>query len=571
MKRYLLLCLFISTINLNQSIGQCLAGLSPNLGFLDVTSCTNCQSLTYCGITDGAWIGNGSTPGTATYSFIPPTSYVEVDFNALSTTAAVYEYLEFWVNGAFYDLNDATATFTTGLPGCNSATVSFVTSPGNLGNSGISGVIEALADNGSGTVKIDFGCELNTIEIKNQNVGASNGSVLQVRRCLDNATGNGNCTCNLATTIVSTNIACNSGATGAASALATNGTLPYTYNWSNGSNTASINGLSAGTYTVTITDAAGCIETNQAIITETNRFDILFTVSNVGCDSLDDGEIIAVNDGGAPPFTYQWNVAAGNQTTATISNMGVGTYKVTMTDTNGCTSAAGVVLKQIDCPPPCPSNPCVEAILNNTDICSALNSDPTDPLATLDCDGDGVTNADECSDGTDPLDPCDFEDTSITLPVTADQSGCPMPCPDLTPTTTVIPGNIAGMSAVEVAVQISELDSVDTNGSIVVVRMPSDPRLIFVWNIGLTQAALVSVQNSDWNYLGDNGFVHTWTYNGPGLIIKAGGVTAFGFQSFYDPQSTAGQTTLTATIVPFSGGECTVTNNSDSERLVYFE
>jgi len=44
-----------------------------------------------------------------------------------------------------------------------------------------------------------------------------------------------------------------------------------------------------------------------------------------------------------------------------------------------------------------------------------------------------------------------------------------------------------------------------------------------------------------------------------------------GFQSFYDPQSTNGQTTITATILPYSGGECNALNNTDSERLVYFE
>lgn len=219
----------------------------------------------------------------------------------------------------------------------------------------------------------------------------------------------------------------------------------------------------------------------------------------------------------------------------------------------------------------CPPNLCAEAIVGNIDICTEVDNDPNHPIGPLDCDGDGVTNADECRDNTDPLDPCDFEPTSITLTVTADQSGCPIPCPDLTPIMTILPGNIAGMSSVEAAVQITELDSVDTNGSIVVVRIPSDPRLVFVWNIGLTMSALVPVQNADWNYLGDNGFVHTFTYNGPGLVIPAEGTAAFGFQSFYDPQSTDGQTTLTATIIPFSGGECNALNNTDSERLVYFE
>jgi len=219
----------------------------------------------------------------------------------------------------------------------------------------------------------------------------------------------------------------------------------------------------------------------------------------------------------------------------------------------------------------CAPNLCAEAIVGAIDICDELNSDPNHPIGTLDCDGDGVTNADECTDATDPLDPCDFVDTSITLPVTADQSGCPFPCPDLSPTTTILPGNIAGQSAVEAAIKVSEVENVATDGSIITVRVPSDPRLVFVWDIGLTQAALVPVQNSDWNYLGDNGIVHSWTFNGTGLIIAAGGNSAFGFQSFYDPQATDGQTTITATILPFSGGECKILNNTDSERLVYFE
>lgn len=219
----------------------------------------------------------------------------------------------------------------------------------------------------------------------------------------------------------------------------------------------------------------------------------------------------------------------------------------------------------------CTPNLCAEAVVGAIDICDAMTTDPNHPIGPLDCDEDGVTNADECIDGTDPLDPCDFVDTSITLPVTADQSDCPFPCPDLTPIMTILPGNIAGVSAVEAAIQITELDSVDTNGSIIIARVPSDPRLVFVWDIGLTMAALVPVQNADWNYLGDNGFVHTWTYNGPGLVIPAEGVASFGFQAVYDPQSTDGQTTITVTVLPFSGGECNALNNVDSERLVYFE
>ncbi len=575
MKNYILplFILSLALFAINQTYAQCTTGLSPNLGFAAATSYTNCSNLTYCGITNGAWIGSGSVSGTVTYVFNPPTSYVEVDFNALSAVTIngvfIHEYLEIWVNGSFFNLNNAVGTtFTNGLPGCNSTIVSYITGSGNTGNSGIIGVIEPLGDNGAGTVKIDFGCELDSIQIRNINVGAAQGSVIQIRRCLDNATG-GNCgNCNILVSSTATDPSCKGIADGLATIIPANGTPPYTYVWSNSANTSTASGLAAGTYTVTVTDADNCTNTDSVTVTDPDELSIIFSVSNVSCDSLNNGATTAVNDGGNAPFSYQWD---SGQNSSTANNLAVGVYKVTLTDANGCEAKAGVTVQLDDCAPPCPINPCVEAIVNNTDICVVITADPSDPLTSLDCDGDGVDNSAECKDMTDPLDPCDYEDTSITLPVTADQSECPVPCSDLTPVMTILPGNIAGMSAVEVAVQVTELDSVDTDGSIIIVRIPSDPRLVFVWNIGLTLAALVPVQNADWNYLGDNGIVHTWTYNGPGLIIPAKSIAAFGFQSFYDPQSTDGQTTLTATVIPFGGGECNALNNNDSERLVYFE
>jgi len=218
-----------------------------------------------------------------------------------------------------------------------------------------------------------------------------------------------------------------------------------------------------------------------------------------------------------------------------------------------------------------PTDWCVLANGGALDICSVLTNDPNHPIATLDCDGDGVLNPAECADGTDPLDPCDFDPGSITGPVTADQSDCENLCPDLTPVMTILPGNIAGTSAVDVAVEVNEINLVDTDGSPIVVRVPSDPRYTFVWDIGLTTVALTPVQNSQWNYLGNNGLFHAISYNGPSIVINSGDTKAFGFKGIYDPQATDGQTTFTATIVPFSGGECKIINNTDSERMVYFE
>jgi|GEM_PF-1916858 len=387
---------------------------------------------------------------------------------------------------------------------------------------------------------------------------------------VDNITINQNP--NITLTVSGANASCYSEEDGTAIASPSGGTPPLQYTWSanaNGQTTATASGLTAGTYMVSVTDATGCMQTQSITITEPDAIAVVFSVSNVSCDSTANGSATVMNDGGNGQFTYQWDVSAGNQSTSVATDLAAGTYQVTLTDATGCSIVAGVMVSLDDCDP-CPSDFCKEVLILNTNICVLLASDPTHPLANLDCDGDGVTNATECTDSTDPLDPCDFVDASITLPVIADQSTCPGPCPDLTPTMTILPGNIAGMSPVGVAVQVTELETVDTDGAII-IRIPSDPRFVFTWDPTLTQAALVPILNSEWNYLGDNGFVHTWTYNGPGVVLPGGGVAGFGFEAIYDPQATDGQTTLTATILPFSGGECNILNNTDSERLVYFQ
>ncbi len=142
-------------------------------------------------------------------------------------------------------------------------------------------------------------------------------------------------------------------------------------------------------------------------------------------------------------------------------------------------------------------------------------------------------------------------------------------CPDLSPVLTLIPSNITGISSIAAAIEISEVQGTPTdNVTPIKVRMPTDPRISFIWEPGLTSVAFRPVQNSDWTYLGNNGVFHEFQCNEP---IAAYSTRAFGFNAMYDPQSTQGETTLSVTVFPFAGGECSPSNNVDAEKLVYFE
>ncbi len=138
--------------------------------------------------------------------------------------------------------------------------------------------------------------------------------------------------------------------------------------------------------------------------------------------------------------------------------------------------------------------------------------------------------------------------------------------PDLSPIITVVPANIAGVSSVGIAVRLTEINQKDTDGTNVKVRIPIDPRLSFTWDPALTFVGFNQVQNNKWTYSSTPLF-HEFTFP---QMLGGGLNSSFGLEATYDPQNTNGQTTITATIVPYTGGEDNAANNSDSEVVIYF-
>ena len=110
--------------------------------------------------------------------------------------------------------------------------------------------------------------------------------------------------------------------------------MPYTYLWSNAATTASITGVTAGTYSITVTDNNGCTDSSSTTITEPAVLIAASVVdSNVTCNSFADGGATASATGGSMPYTYLWSNSA---TTASITGVTAGTYTVTITDANAC-------------------------------------------------------------------------------------------------------------------------------------------------------------------------------------------------------------------------------------------
>ncbi|MBI1182643.1 choice-of-anchor D domain-containing protein, partial [bacterium] len=139
-------------------------------------------------------------------------------------------------------------------------------------------------------------------------------------------------------------VSCNGDSDGGLVASVSGGTSGYSYAWSNSATTAGIIGLSAGTYTITITDANSCTATASGTVTEPAVLIASASLdSNVSCNGLSDGGLTASATGGTSPYSYAWN---SSPITASISGLSAGTYSVTITDANGCYDSASHVVRE---------------------------------------------------------------------------------------------------------------------------------------------------------------------------------------------------------------------------------
>ncbi len=151
-------------------------------------------------------------------------------------------------------------------------------------------------------------------------------------------------------------VSCFGSQDGQASVSVAGGVLPYSYTWSNGQTSAAITQLGAGTYLVTITDAMGCTELASVAISEPPLLTTIGNDIDVSCFGSQDGQAFVSVAGGVLPYSYTWS---NGQTSAAITQLGAGTYWVTITDALGCTEVASVAISE---PPLLSSNASATAV-----------------------------------------------------------------------------------------------------------------------------------------------------------------------------------------------------------------
>ncbi len=132
---------------------------------------------------------------------------------------------------------------------------------------------------------------------------------------------------------------------GSATVVANGGVGPYNYSWApSGGNLATASNLMGGSYTCTVTDANGCVNTATVNIPNTSAPTASIAFTNVLCSGGNTGSATVTPAGGTGPYQYAWSPSGGNA--ATENNLVAGSYTCTVTDANGCVVTASTTITE---------------------------------------------------------------------------------------------------------------------------------------------------------------------------------------------------------------------------------
>lgn len=141
------------------------------------------------------------------------------------------------------------------------------------------------------------------------------------------------------------NISCNGLTDGSITVNPAGGQSPYSYNWSPSGSGNNISSLSAGSYSVTVTDANGCSDNGSVNITEPDTISIQFSSTDVSCNGGSDGSINMNVTGGSYPYRYSTDGVNFNSQNP-VTGLSAGNYTVVVKDTNDCTNFRVITISE---------------------------------------------------------------------------------------------------------------------------------------------------------------------------------------------------------------------------------
>ncbi|MDX1479274.1 MAG: choice-of-anchor V domain-containing protein [Saprospiraceae bacterium] len=152
--------------------------------------------------------------------------------------------------------------------------------------------------------------------------------------------------CGLTAEVELSHVLCFGDATGSAALTVAGNFGPVSVTWSNGDTGLIVDGLTAGSYSVTVVDTSNCSVSLNVVITQPTALALDCTITPASGPGSSDGSIACVGLGGTPPYLYAWS---SGDTTSTLTDLAPGIYTLTVTDANGCTMTAQAEVEAADC------------------------------------------------------------------------------------------------------------------------------------------------------------------------------------------------------------------------------
>jgi gliding motility-associated-like protein len=212
------------------------------------------------------------------------------------------------------------------------------------------GSINGIVATGTGTLSYLWTNGATTLNISNLPVGIYGLTVTDANGCVSSLTGNVVTAANapiidaLAQVISSSN--CGQANGSIVGTIVSLGTPGYLYSWNSSPVSTSLNltNVIAGTYILTVTDQNGCSVNGSYIVP--NSPGVVINTTNLVVTPADcqnqNGSIAGIMVSGGSSYSYVWT--ASSQTTIGLNNVASGTYSLTVTDNNGCTAIASIVV-----------------------------------------------------------------------------------------------------------------------------------------------------------------------------------------------------------------------------------
>ncbi|MDA3911300.1 MAG: FG-GAP-like repeat-containing protein [Bacteroidales bacterium] len=195
------------------------------------------------------------------------------------------------------------------------------------------GMISLDISGGTPPYSINWSNGSNDLIIDNLEIGEYSLTVTGNDGCVISETYNIN-QAYLETTPIQTIESCNPGNDGEASLEIIHGNPPYDFSWSNSSNEDTLSNLQSGNYSVTVSDAANCIDI-QTVFVDKDTLNMYITHSPSLCFNDPSGSAQAYIIEGEEPINYDWGIGQNSQL---VTNLGAGNYSLSVVDNNGCSA-----------------------------------------------------------------------------------------------------------------------------------------------------------------------------------------------------------------------------------------